>query len=255
MGGQLPYVSGSKPSSFALPAAGYFALSMDRMARADTDHVAPRIFLRPIGSPLTLAMSGLAIASFVQSGLELAWVPKPEAIYIGLILVAVPFLLQSLACGFSYLARDGAAGTAAGVLATSWLALGLIDIVSHKAHPNTALGLLLLVSGTMLVLSATTVSLAKPLPGLVFATAALRFALAGIYQLTAVEAWNRASGIVGLAIVALAGYAVLAFEIEGQQRRPVLPTFRRARGVEAMRGDTAAQMADVVNEPGVRQTT
>jgi hypothetical protein len=28
-----------------------------------------RIFLRPIGSPLTIGMSGLAIASLVQSGL------------------------------------------------------------------------------------------------------------------------------------------------------------------------------------------
>jgi hypothetical protein len=38
----------------------------------------------------------------------------------------------------------------------------------------------------------------------------------------------------GLVVVALATYCVLAFELEGQERRPVLPTFRRARGAVAL---------------------
>jgi hypothetical protein len=36
------------------------------------DALAVRFFLRPFGSPLTIALSGLAIASVVQSGIDLA---------------------------------------------------------------------------------------------------------------------------------------------------------------------------------------
>jgi succinate-acetate transporter protein len=228
---------------------------MDGPTPRAIDTTAPRIFLRPVGSPLTVGMSGLAIASFIDSGLGLAWLTKSQALYVGLILVAVPFVLQLLACVFSYLARDGAAGAALGLLSCTWLALGLIYIVSGKAHPNSALGLLLLVAGGALALSGAAVAIAKPLPGLIFLATALRFVLAGIYQLSATQTWNRASGILGLVIVALAGYAVLAFELEGQQHRPVLPTFRRRQGAAAIAADIGAQLDGVVHEAGVRQTT
>lgn len=217
--------------------------------------VSPRIFLRPIGSPLAVAMSGLAIGSLMQSGVELGWVQKRDAVYIGLILIAVPFILQFLACVFAYLARDGAAGAAIAVLSTTWLAIGLVDVVSQVAQRNSALGLLLIVSAGVLVLSALAVGTAKPLPALVFTCAATRFVLAGIYQLGGVSTWKGASGILGLVVVGLAGYSVLAFELEGQERRPVLPTFRRRRGRQAIEADAAAQLVDVANEAGVRQTT
>ena len=57
------------------------------------DGASPRVFLRPIGSPLTLA-SALAIASLVQSGLDLHWVAKSQSLEVGLILLAVPFVMQ-----------------------------------------------------------------------------------------------------------------------------------------------------------------
>jgi hypothetical protein len=59
-----------------------------------------RIVLRPIGSPLTIGMSGLAIASLVESGMDLGWVPKSQGVEVGLILSSVPFLLQLLASIF-----------------------------------------------------------------------------------------------------------------------------------------------------------
>ena len=68
-----------------------------------------RTFLRPIGTPLTIGMAGLAVASFAQSGLDLGWIGSDQARNIGLLLVAIPFVPQLLACIFSYLARDGAA--------------------------------------------------------------------------------------------------------------------------------------------------
>jgi succinate-acetate transporter protein len=219
------------------------------------NHLGVRVFLRPIGVPLTLGMAGLAIASFMVSGLELHWIKHSQALEVGLILVAVPFILQLVACILSYLARDGAAGATLGVLATSWLALGLIHIARPDSRVSGALGLLLLIAGACIALSALVVAQAKPLPGLVFLTAALRFELSGIYQLSTASAWQHAAGIVGLVITGLAGYCLLAFELEGQNHAAVLPTFRRGRGAAAVDGGARAQIDQVENEPGVRQTT
>jgi succinate-acetate transporter protein len=205
--------------------------------------------------PLTIGMAGLAIASFVDSGFELQWIARSQAVQVGLILVSVPFTLQLTATVFSYLARDGAAGASLGVLASSWLALGLIHLVSTPGRVSGALGLMLLASGGVLALSAAAVAKAKPLPALVFVAAALRFALAGIYQLSTTAAWQHASGILGLVITALAGYCLLAFELEGQSRAPVVPTFRRGRGAAAIQDGAGTQLDHVVHEPGVRQTT
>lgn len=217
---------------------------------------AVRVFLRPIGSPLTLGCSGLAIASLVQSGLDLSWIAKSQALQVGLILVSVPFLLQLVACVFSYLARDGATGAAVGVLSTTWLALGLIHITSRTSTTSGALGLLLLVAGATLALSALAVATAKPLAAIVFGLAALRFGVAGIYELTASANWQDAAGIIGLVVTGTAAYSVLAFDLEGQLHRPVLPTLRIGRGREALLGDDPAARVDgVTSEAGVRQTS
>lgn len=214
-----------------------------------------QVFLRPIGFPLSLGMSGLVVASLLQSGFDLHWVGKHQSLEIGLILLAVPFVLQLVACVLTYLARDGAAGASLGVLATTWLAVGLVHIASVPGHRSGALGLALLASGGALALSALTVVIAKPLPAALFFVEAIRFVLAGIYELGGTGVWRDVAGIVGLAVVAGAAYCLLAFELESQQRRPVLPTFRRGRGQAAVLGDPALALDDFVHEPGVRQTT
>jgi uncharacterized protein len=219
------------------------------------DAPAPRIFLRPIGSPLTIAMSGLAIASLVESGLSLKWVPSAETTQAGLILIAVPFVLQMLATVFAYLARDGAGGAAIGVLSTTWLALGLSHLSAQPGRAVAVLGLLLVAAAGVLALSATAISVGKPLPGAAFLLAALRFGLAGVYELSGVSIWQDVAGIVGLVVCGMAAYCVLAFELEGQQRRPVLPTLRRGRAELALSAGAAAQLDGVAHEAGVRQTT
>jgi uncharacterized protein len=213
------------------------------------------IVLRPIGSPLTIGMSGLAVASVVQSGLDLAWIAKDQTRNAGLILIAVPFVLQVIACVFAYLARDGALGACVGLLAGTWLAMGLVDLVSPAQAHSGALGLLLISAGGLLALSASAVALAKALPAAVIALSALRFVLAGIDQLSPSSFLLHAAGIAGLVVASLAAYAVLAFELEGQQRRTVLPTFRRSRGRAALEGGAAEKVDEVLSEPGVRQTT
>jgi succinate-acetate transporter protein len=219
------------------------------------DAPAPRIFLRPIGSPLTIGMSGLAIASLVQSGLDLKWVPSGEALQAGLILIAVPFVLQLLASVFSYLARDGAGGAAIGVLATSWLALGLVHVTAGTGQTVAVLGLMLLAAGGVLALSSVAVGVGKPLVSAVFMLAALRLGCAGVYELSGTSFWQRIAGVVGLVVCAAAAYCVLAFELEGQQRRPVLPTLRRGRAELGWSGAGGGQTDGVAREAGVRQTT
>ncbi len=212
-----------------------------------------RVVLRPIGSPLTIGMAGLMIASLIQSGLDLGWVAQSETADAGIILIAVPFVLQLLASVFSYLARDGAAGAAIGVLATTWLALGLIHLVSRPGAVDGALGLLLFGAGAVLALSCVAVAGTKPLPATVFLAAAIRFALAGIYELSAVGFWQHAAGLVGVAITAIAAYCVLAFELEGVRHAPVLPTFRRSLGNPAPTQGATDHLGAFAGEPGVRE--
>jgi uncharacterized protein len=219
------------------------------------DSLAPRIFLRPIGSPLTLGMSGLAIASLVQSGLDLHWLASDQTRDVGLILVSVPFVLQIVACVLSYLARDGAAGAAVGVLSASWLAEGLVHVTSTPGSRSGALGLMMLAAGGVLTLSSVAVGTGKPLVAAVFALAALRLITGGIYYLGGPSVWQDAAGIIGLVVVACAGYCVLAYELEGQEHRAVLPTLRRRRAAAATAEDPEAAIDGVVTEPGVRQTT
>lgn len=216
---------------------------------ADSPQV--RVFLRPVGTPLTIGMSGLAVGSFVQSGLDLGWVPVSQGSEVGLILISVPFVLQLLACVFSYLAPDGATGATLGLLATSWLSLGLVHITSAAGSTSAGLGLLLLVVGAMLVLSAAAVAVLKPLPATVFALAALRFAFAGIYELSTTGFWQDAAGVVGLLITALAAYCVLAFELE-DQRHALLPTFRRGRA-QSDAPDQGGHLDGLEQEAGVRR--
>jgi succinate-acetate transporter protein len=200
-------------------------------------------------------MSALGIGSLVQSGFDLHWVAGDQGVHVGLILLAVPFVLQVIASVLSYLARDGASGAALGVLATSWLAIGLVHITSTGTARSGALGLMLLASACMLFMATVSVSIAKPLAGIVFLTTSVRFALGGIYELGAARAWGDAAGIVGLVVTGLAAYCALAFELEGQQRKPILPTFRRGRGLAAVRGAPGDAVDDVLHDPGVRQTT
>lgn len=200
-------------------------------------------------------MSGLAIASLVVSGLNLRWLSLNQTHDVGLILLAVPFALQLIACVFAYLSRDGAAGATLGVLSLTWFATGLIEATSRPGSRSGALGLMLLVAGSVLILSALAVATSKPLPAAVFGLAGTRFIVTGIYLLGASGAWQHAAGIIGLVVLGGAGYCVLAFELEGQQHHPVLPTFRRGRGRAAILGEPPVRIDGVTAEAGVRQTT
>lgn len=215
----------------------------------------PQIFLRPVGSPLTLGMSGLAVASLVQSGLDLRWIPASQGQNVSLILISVPFVAQLVACVFAYLARDGATGAAVGILSVSWLAQGLVHLVSGSGARSGALGLMLLAVAAMLIAASAAVALGRPLPGLVFALAGLRFIASALFELGGGVGWRDAAGIVGLVVLALAAYCGLAFELEGQQHQAILPTFRRGSARLDLDPNQAAGAVTLPTEPGVHQTS
>ena len=212
-----------------------------------------RIVVRPIASPTALGLFGLAAATLVLSGLQLGWVEKGEGNKVGLILIAFPFLAQLLASIWSTLARDGIATTGMGVLALTWLSVGLVLLSSETGEKSDALGLLLLLSATAMLLTGGVAALSKLAVAAVFVTAAIRFALSGLDQLTGNEFWDDAAGIVGLALFALAIYGALAAELEDAQGKTVLPLGRRMKGRLALEGSLDEQMKQAPNEPGVRQ--
>jgi uncharacterized protein len=196
------------------------------------------VFLRPLGSPVSLGLAGLVAASLVASGIELGWVVPGERALVGIVFVAFSFPLQGLASVLAFIARDAGVGTAMGILAGTWLATGLVYIVTPPGSTTDALGLLLLASGGLLAAAAAGAAGGKLVPAAVFGVEALRFAVIGVYELSAVSFWQDLGGIVGLVVVALAGYAMLAAVLEASRGRTVLPLGRRGGGVE--------------QEPGIR---
>lgn len=172
---------------------------------------AATVLLRPLGAPVALGLAGLTGASLVTSGVELDWLAAGQRHDVALILLAFPFPLQLVASLIAFAARDSAAGTALGLLAATWLATALVWLSSPAGSVSGALGLVLLVAGALLSGTGAAAMTAKLLPGAIFVVEGVRFLLAGVHELGAAAGWQDAAGVVGLAVVALAGSTMLGF--------------------------------------------
>jgi succinate-acetate transporter protein len=212
-----------------------------------------RITLRPMASPLAIGFGGLVVATFVVAGLNLGWMPATDAKNVGLILIAFVFPVQLLTSILGYLQRDGIAGTGMGVLAGTWLGIGLVFVTSKPGSTSDALGMFLLASGSLMLIPAIGAFATKVVPALVLTGASLRFFTTGIYQLTGAKRWETTAGIVGLLLAALALYAAYASGLEDSMKKTVLPLGRRSRGKQAVEGSLFEQLQNVRKEPGVRQ--
>jgi succinate-acetate transporter protein len=213
-----------------------------------------RVMLRPIATPLSLGFLALAIGSFVLSGRQLHWVSPDQARAVDLMLAVVVAPLQGTSAIFGFLARDAVAATGMGLLSGTWLATGLVPLLTGQAtKASAALGLLLIASGVAMLVPAAVAAYSKLLATAVMSVAGVHFAVTGAFELSGVRGWQTASGAVGLALAALGLYAGLAFEVEDALRRTVLPTFRRRAGKDAIAGSLADEVAVVHHEAGVRQ--
>lgn len=211
-----------------------------------------RVVLRPIGHPLPLGFIGLAAATTVVAALHLGWIPKEEGPNVAWVLIAFVFPTQLLSSIFGFLGRDTVAGTAMGVLAGTWLSIGLVLQHSPPGTTSKTLGMFLFVGFLAMAIPAVAAYSGKLVPAAVLSTTSLRFLVTGLYQWTGSPAWRSISAIVGLVLGTLALYAALAVALEDVQGRTVLPTGRRGEGETAVEGDLAAQFAGVEHEAGVR---
>ncbi len=214
---------------------------------------AARIVLRPIGNPLPLGFLALAAATLLVSGLQLGWLAPAEGQDVALILIAFVFPLQLTSSIFGFLGRDVAAGTGMGILAGTWLSVGLITLTSPPGSTSDALGLFLLIAAAAMLVPAAAAGLGKLAALAVLATTALRFGVTGLYQLTASPAWEDIAGIAGLVLCALAVYAALAMALEDARRETLLPLLRRGAGRASLEGGFDEQLSRLEREAGVRE--
>lgn len=189
---------------------------------------AARIMLRPIGNPLPLGFLALAAGTLLVAGLQLEWLAPEDGRDVALILIAFVFPLQLLASVFGYLGRDVVAGTGMGLLAGTWLSIGLVTLTSPPGAVSDALGLFLLLAALAMLVPASAAATGKLVPALVLLTTSLRFAATGLYQLTEAGGWKTTAGVIGLVLSAVALYAALALALEDARHATLLPIGRRA---------------------------
>ena len=212
-----------------------------------------RIVLRPLASPLPLAFFAFGAGSLMLSGLQLGLIPASETRSVALVQAAFVFPPLALASVLAFLSRETLGATIMALISASWLANGLIDLTTPPASTNATQGLLALALAAILLLVAGGAVFGKPLLGLVIALASARFATTGLYELTAVTAFQTSSGIVGCVIAAIALYGGLALGLEDLQGKAVLPIGRRGAARRAFEGDLGEQVGPIESEAGVRK--
>lgn len=205
------------------------------------------IVLRPLASPLPLGFFSFAVGMALLGTMGLGWLATPvEVRSAGLLMAAFVFPLELIAAIVAVLCRDTATATTLGLFTTSWLALGLLDVLDPSAQTNRSTGVFLAAFALMLVPLVVMAAFGKQLLAIVLTCSLARAALEAAYQLGAPHWTDLANGVVALVVTVLAGCAGTAFLIEDiHGRTPLVP--RRGTAATAMSGD-GAHPAD----PGVR---
>jgi succinate-acetate transporter protein len=215
-------------------------------------HDQTRIVLRPIGSGLPLGFFSFAIGMLLLGTSGLGWIPASEQKDVGLLLASFVFPLELLATIVAFLARDTMGATTLGLFTTSWLALGLADVLSPPGQTAVTLGVYLFGFATVAFLLAVLSLRSKPFFSLLLTIATARMIASGVYEAGASKTWYEVSGGLGVALTVFALYGGVALALEDAQQRELLPLFRRGAAQEAFEG-YEAQLARLEAEPGVRQ--
>ncbi|MFG1859484.1 hypothetical protein [Microbispora bryophytorum] len=160
--------------------------------------------------------------------------------------------------------RDSVAGAAMGVLSGTWAVIGGVTLISAPGTTSAALGVVLLTAAAAMLVPALAglpkamlvpalAGLPKLVAAAVMGMSAARFAITGVYELTASAEWRTTAGVAGLVLAVVAYYAALAFELEDAHGRALLPVARLGRARTAGRGDLRDRTKGPAREAGVRE--
>jgi hypothetical protein len=201
-----------------------------------------RVALRPYASPLPLGFFSFGVGMALLGGIGLGWLSSaPDVRAAGVLMAAFVFPLELIAAVFAVFSRDTGAATTLGLFATSWLGLGLLDILDPAPHTSRTVGLFLVTFAAMLVPLAVAAAFGKVLMTVVLSVSIVRAVLQGAYQLGAPGWVDTANGVAALTIFVLAWCAGTAFLVEDLRGRTALVP-RRGQAREA-----------IGLEPGVRE--
>jgi succinate-acetate transporter protein len=159
--------------------------------------------------------------------------------------------LQLLAAILGFQARDTVAGTGMGLLSGTWVVTGMVLLTSAPGASSDGLGVMLLGAGLALSVPAIC-AVGKLAAAAVLGTAAIRFTITGIAELTGSAAWAKTAGLAGLLLALLGAYAAAAFMLETIQHRTVLPLFRRGNGKPMAAASVGEEAEHLAEQPGVR---
>lgn len=217
-----------------------------------TASVQPRVVLRPYASALPLGLLSFAVGMFLVAGVGLHWLTGPDVVLAGLVMAAFVTPLEFAATVVAFLGRDVGAATVLGLFSTSWLATGVLHMITPSGSTSRATGLFLLAFALMLLAPTVVALMVRPLLGVMLAISTVRAALGGVYQLVGSPGWSAAEGTAALALAIVATYSGSAFLFEDALQRPLLPTWRRGPSHRAMQGGLGDQLDRLPHEVGVR---
>lgn len=224
---------------------------MSTDGRRDFDQT--RIMLRPVGSGLPLGFFSFGIGMLLLGSQAIGWIPVDEQRDVGLLLATFVFPLELVAMIFAFLARDTLGATTLGLFTTSWLALGLSDLMSPAGSTSVTLGIYLFGFATAAGLLALLSTMGKPFFTVLLSVAVARMVLSGLYEVGAAgrHAFH-ASGWCGIVLAGFAMYGGTALALEDAKRSPVLPLFRRGEARRAIDDNYEHHLERLESEPGVR---
>lgn len=212
-----------------------------------------RVVVQPYGSSLPLGFFAFGVGMLVLAGIGLGWIEGQDLRSGGLVLAAFVTPIELLAAAVAFLARDTAGAASLGLFSTSWLALGLGDVLAQSGTRSHATGLFLIGFATMVIALAIAAAASKPLLAILLVMASARAAIAGVHEFVGHTELQRADGAIALAIFAFSAYGGFALLLEDANQRPVLPTGRIGAARAALHDDLGQQLERVQREAGVRQ--
>jgi succinate-acetate transporter protein len=211
-----------------------------------------RVFVRPLGSVLPLGFMVFGVGALLTASYALGWIAPTEGVRVFTLLLVFVVPVEAVAAIFAFLARDTAGGTTMAVFAATWASLSITSLSLQPGQTSSAVGVLLLGDGGLIVILVIGALFANPAFALVLSIACARFVINGIYELTGNTGFEHAAGWVGLVLAAVAGYAGLAFLLEDARHEPVLPLIRAGGARQALDADLIDHLRRLESEPGVR---